>query len=108
MRSAPSSSNLAELATSSAARAWWGSLIAHLPQDLPQLGGVCSVGFHHRVMATFDDADDAIQLHDQVCEEGRHRRPGRNLPAPTPHIKWRGTALHPVYEVIDRKVITSG
>lgn len=70
--------------------------------------------FHDHVTATFDDVDDAIQFHDgMVGREVKYaKRDGTDgqveplRPRP-PHIKRRGTALHPVYEVLDREVVTS-
>lgn len=98
---------LPELAMSKAAKTWWVALVAHLPRDLPQLVGVRRQDFHDQVTARLDDADDAIQIHDGMtgfdvkkCQAGRHGRPGRDLP---PSVKRRGTALHPVYEVLDPK-----
>lgn len=102
-----------ELATSRAAEAWWASLLAYLPGDLPRPSGVRILDFHDHVTSTLDDTDAAIQFHSGIdahavkyvkrCGEDGKVESFRHRP---PHIKRRGAALHTVYALLDGKART--
>lgn len=106
---------LPELSTSWAARSWWSTFLARLDARMPRPPSVRILDFYDHITATFADIDDAAQFHEGTREaempfkmlDGTEGTVEAFRPRP-PHIKRRGTALDPIYDVISAKELKAG